>query len=97
MAVTTRDSAEAFWTFGKRLLDEAFRDSPAEIHEWCHSELCKELCIHFNYERNEYRREMMEKCLASRKIAPVVATVGPKADPKDSYIGPLFSSGASSF
>ena len=94
VSVVTRDGAEAFWSFAKRLLDEAFRDSPAEIHEWCSSELCKELCIHFNYDRNEYRINMMKKCLALRKTAPLVAYAGPKADPADAVLGPLFSVGA---
>lgn len=94
MSVVTRDSAEAFQTFAKRLLDEAYRDSPAEIQEWCNSDLCRELCMHFSYDRNEYRKTTMMKSLALRNIAPVVAYAEPKADPADAELGPLFSQGA---
>lgn len=93
MPIITKDAEAAFWCFAKKLLDDAYRDSPAELHEWCSSTLCKELCIHFQYDRNEYRKRSMTKCLAARKLVPMVAYAGPKADPKDTWIGPLFTQG----
>ena len=94
MYILTRDSLDAFLIFAKRLLDEAYKDSPAEIHEWCGTELCRELCSYFSYDRNEYRRSTMEKCQAAKKIALLVADAGMKADPEDAMLGPLFNLGA---
>lgn len=79
MSILTRDSLGAFLIFAKWILDEVCKDSPAEIHEWCSTELCN----NFSYVRNEYR-----KCLAAKKLAPLVAGTEMNADPEDAMLGP---------
>lgn len=54
------------------MLNDAVKDSPAEIEEWCKSDLCKSFCSFVGQNINEYKQKLLRASLRKQDTTPII-------------------------